>query len=98
MFLIENALSGAVSSSGEAFARLADVLTRSLRRAVEEQFAALHGRIAGQETAVLALGKLGGREMTASSDLDMIVVYDFDPERPESFRPPSIMAPSIFRG
>ena len=27
---------------------------------------------------MLALGKLGGREMTASSDLDLIVVYDFD--------------------
>jgi glutamate-ammonia-ligase adenylyltransferase len=25
------------------------------------------------------MGKLGGREMTASSDLDLIVVYDFDP-------------------
>ncbi len=26
------------------------------------------------------MGKLGGREITASSDLDLIVVYDFDPE------------------
>jgi [glutamine synthetase] adenylyltransferase / [glutamine synthetase]-adenylyl-L-tyrosine phosphorylase len=33
---------------------------------------------------VLAMGKLGGREMTANSDLDLIVVYDFDPARPES--------------
>ncbi len=30
------------------------------------------------------LGKLGGREMTATSDLDLIVVYDFDSEHPES--------------
>jgi glutamate-ammonia-ligase adenylyltransferase len=30
--------------------------------------------------AVLAMGKLGGREMTAASDLDLIVVYDFDTE------------------
>jgi glutamate-ammonia-ligase adenylyltransferase len=28
--------------------------------------------------AVVAMGKLGGREMTAASDLDLIVVYDFD--------------------
>ena len=34
--------------------------------------------------AVLALGKLGGREMTATSDLDLIIVYEFDPEHPES--------------
>jgi [glutamine synthetase] adenylyltransferase / [glutamine synthetase]-adenylyl-L-tyrosine phosphorylase len=33
---------------------------------------------------VLAMGKLGGREMTANSDLDLIVVYDFDPAHPES--------------
>ena len=38
----------------------------------------------GGETAVLAMGKLGGREMTATSDLDLILVYDFDAEHPES--------------
>jgi glutamate-ammonia-ligase adenylyltransferase len=32
----------------------------------------------------LALGRLGAREMTASSDLDLIVVYDFDAEHPNS--------------
>ncbi len=30
------------------------------------------------------MGKLGGREMTASSDLDLILVYDFDDKHPES--------------
>src|SRR5262249_40338160 len=73
-----------------AFARLADALIRALHRAIEEHFAHLHGRIAGQQTMILALGKLGGHEMTASSDLDLIVVYDFDPERPESARPPRL--------
>jgi [glutamine synthetase] adenylyltransferase / [glutamine synthetase]-adenylyl-L-tyrosine phosphorylase len=37
-----------------------------------------HGRVPGGAMAVVALGKLGGREMTAASDLDLIVVYDFD--------------------
>ena len=48
--------SGTVSAgvAGEAFARLADVLTRSLHRAIEQQFARRHGRIAGQETAIPA--------------------------------------------
>ena len=27
------------------------------------------------------MGKLGGREMTATSDLDLIVIYDADQER-----------------
>src|SRR5215475_1016627 len=90
MFLIgTRILSGTVSAeqAGEAFARLADALIRALHRAIEEHFAHLHGRIAGQQTAILALGKLGGHEMTATSDLDLIVVYDFDPERPESEGP-----------
>ena len=79
-------LSGTVSAeqAGEAFARLADVLLRSLHRTIEDEFARLHGRIAHQQSAILALGKLGGREMTATSDLDLIVVYDFDSESPES--------------
>jgi glutamate-ammonia-ligase adenylyltransferase len=87
MFLIGTRIvSGTVSAeqAGEAFARLADALIRCLHRTIEEHFAQLHGRIAGQQTAILALGKLGGREMTASSDLDLIVVYDFDSDRPES--------------
>jgi glutamate-ammonia-ligase adenylyltransferase len=32
----------------------------------------------GGQAAVIAMGRLGGREMTAASDLDLIVVYDFD--------------------
>jgi glutamate-ammonia-ligase adenylyltransferase len=87
MFLIgTRILSGTASAeqAGEGFARLADVLIRSLHRVIEDDFARHYGRVAGQETAIVALGKLGGREMTASSDLDLIVIYDFDADQPES--------------
>jgi glutamate-ammonia-ligase adenylyltransferase len=87
MFLIGiRILSGTASAdqAGEAFARLADVLIRSLHQAIETSFAEQHGRIADQQVAIVAFGKLGGREMTSTSDLDLIVVYDFDPQRPES--------------
>ena len=30
------------------------------------------------------MGQLGSREMTASSDLDLILIYDFDHEAPDS--------------
>ena len=30
------------------------------------------------------MGRLGSREMTASSDLDLILLYDFDAEHPDS--------------
>ena len=87
MFLIgARILSGTVSAeqAGDAFARLADVVIRALHRNVEDTFAKHHGRIRGQKIALLALGKLGGREMTATSDLDLIIVYDFDAEHPQS--------------
>jgi glutamate-ammonia-ligase adenylyltransferase len=87
MFLVgTRVLSGTLSAAqaGEAFARLADVVIRAVHRAVDTDFAAAHGRLHGQESAVLAMGKLGGREMTAASDLDLIVIYDFDADRPES--------------
>jgi glutamate-ammonia-ligase adenylyltransferase len=99
MFLIGiRILSGTASAdqAGEAFARLADVLIRSLHQATEDSFAKQHGRIADQQVAILALGKLGGREMTSTSDLDLIVVYDFDPERPESRGPRPLYGAQYF--
>lgn len=99
MFLIgTRILSGTLSAeqAGEAYARLADTLIRALHRAVEDHFMRLHGRIAGQQTAILALGRLGGREMTANSDLDLIVIYDFDSEHPESDGPRRLYGPQYF--
>jgi glutamate-ammonia-ligase adenylyltransferase len=90
MFLIgARILSGTVSAeqAGLAYARLADVLIGAIHRAVEQSFAAVHGRLPEQQSAVLALGKLGGREMTAGSDLDLILVYDFAGEHPASDGP-----------
>ncbi|MFG1344978.1 bifunctional [glutamine synthetase] adenylyltransferase/[glutamine synthetase]-adenylyl-L-tyrosine phosphorylase [Xanthobacter autotrophicus DSM 431] len=66
--------------AGEAYATLAEVIIRALHRRVWARFTQAHGTIAGAQTAVLAMGKLGGREMTAGSDLDLIVLYDFDPD------------------
>jgi [glutamine synthetase] adenylyltransferase / [glutamine synthetase]-adenylyl-L-tyrosine phosphorylase len=90
LFLIgTRILSGTVSAqqAGETFAGLADVVIRSLHELVGKAFVDGHGRIPGQESAVIAMGKLGGREMTATSDLDLIVIYDFDAEHPESIGP-----------
>jgi glutamate-ammonia-ligase adenylyltransferase len=70
--------------AGEVFARLAEVLLRALHARVQEDFIAAHGRLCGEQTAILALGRLGAREMTANSDLDLIVIYDFDQADPNS--------------
>jgi [glutamine synthetase] adenylyltransferase / [glutamine synthetase]-adenylyl-L-tyrosine phosphorylase len=99
MFLVgTRILSGTVSAeqAGEAFAQLADALIRSLHRAIDQEFVKQYGRMRGQETAILALGKLGGREMTATSDLDLIVVYDFDADQPESDGPRRLYGAQYF--
>jgi glutamate-ammonia-ligase adenylyltransferase len=79
-------LSGTLTArhAGEAFARLADAVIRAVHRSVAENFAGAYGHVRGGENAVVALGKLGGYEMTASSDLDLILIYDFDEAHPES--------------
>jgi glutamate-ammonia-ligase adenylyltransferase len=87
MFLIgARVISGSLSAeqAGGTFARLADVLLKAVHRWVQAEFAKTHGYVRGGESAVLALGRLGAHEMTASSDLDLIVVYDFDQEHPQS--------------
>ncbi|WP_024507188.1 bifunctional [glutamine synthetase] adenylyltransferase/[glutamine synthetase]-adenylyl-L-tyrosine phosphorylase [Bradyrhizobium sp. ARR65] len=87
LFLIgTRILSGTVSAqqASTAFADVAEGIVHTVHGLVTDRFAAQHGRIKGQETAILAMGRLGSREMTASSDLDLILLYDFDPEYPDS--------------
>jgi glutamate-ammonia-ligase adenylyltransferase len=72
-------LAEAVSAAeaGAAFSDLADVVLARLHKAVTKEMLAKHGVIPGGRSAVIAMGKLGGREMTAGSDLDLVLVYDF---------------------
>jgi len=87
LFLIgSRILSGTVTAqqAGEAFANVAEGIVRVVHRRIEEIFAERHGRMQGQETAIIALGRLGSSEMTATSDLDLICIYDFDKEHLDS--------------
>lgn len=79
-------LSGALDPdmAGRAYSALAQAMVGAMLSHVEAEFAREHGRIAGARVTVLAMGKLGSREMTAASDLDLIVIYDFPPEGGES--------------
>ena len=52
--------------------------------AVRHAFAAEHGAVPGARLAILGLGRLGTRDLTAGSDLDLVVIYDFDEERRDS--------------
>ena len=70
--------------AARAYSALAGVMVRACLESVQKFFAADHGLPPGGRCVVLGLGKLGSYEMTATSDLDLVLLYDFDPEKPES--------------
>ncbi len=55
---------------------VADIVIAALQPRVEAEFARQHGRLPGHGMATVALGKLGGREITIGSDIDLIFIYD----------------------
>ncbi|MGH6947603.1 MAG: bifunctional [glutamine synthetase] adenylyltransferase/[glutamine synthetase]-adenylyl-L-tyrosine phosphorylase [Kiloniellales bacterium] len=68
-----------VDACGRTLSDIAEVALSRLHPKVVEDFARQHGRFPGAGLAVIALGKLGGREMTVSSDLDLVFLYDREP-------------------
>ena len=69
------------TEAGRAQADLAEAALAALMPRVIDEFALKHGRIEGADMAVIALGKLGGHELTFTSDLDLIFIYnDIAPE------------------
>jgi glutamate-ammonia-ligase adenylyltransferase len=78
-----------VDTAGQALSDSAEVLIRRLLGDILAPFEAIHGRVLGGAFAVLALGKLGGRELTESSDLDLVFIYGAAPgaERSDGTKP-----------
>ena len=64
----------------EGYSALAEAALRVLTQAASDEFALTHGRVAGGELLVLALGRLGGEALTHASDLDLVFLFtgDFD--------------------
>ena len=79
-------ISGTISArqAGAAYASLAETLIQALSDRVGDELESQYGRLPGGEAAIIAMGKLGGSEMTAASDLDLITVYDFTGEHAQS--------------
>lgn len=79
-------LTGAISGmrAGIALSDLADLMIGHALKAVQSEMEAKHGKISGGQVAILGMGKIASREMTAGSDVDMILIYDHDGSRDES--------------
>lgn len=73
-----------VDNVAKAFSTLAEVIIEAMLQWVTSEFAKRHGVIKGSKICILGMGRLGSRELTATSDLDLIFLYDFDKSIEES--------------
>ena len=71
-------------AAAPALANIAECVVTELLLAAEDELALSAGRVPGGRFSVIAMGKLGGREMTAESDLDLIFIYDTPATREHS--------------
>jgi glutamate-ammonia-ligase adenylyltransferase len=63
-------------AAGPAFTEIAESTIVNILPRVAEALEESAGRVPGAGFAIIAMGKLGGREMTAGSDLDLVFVYE----------------------
>lgn len=83
------------SSVGPALSTTAEIGLNAILPAAETEFAEAHGRFPGDGLAVIAFGKLGGGELLPMSDLDLVFVYENDPEHDASDGPKPL-GPQIY--
>ncbi|HYM73702.1 MAG TPA: bifunctional [glutamine synthetase] adenylyltransferase/[glutamine synthetase]-adenylyl-L-tyrosine phosphorylase [Stellaceae bacterium] len=83
--LLHRNLDGA--AAGAVLADIAETVLAALVPAVAADFARPHGTVPGGEFALVAMGRLGSREMTLASDLDLILIYDAPAESEQSDGP-----------
>ena len=60
------------------YARVAEAAVEVLAAATVAEFEQAHGRVAGGELVILALGRFGGRALTHASDLDLVYLFTGD--------------------
>ena len=60
------------------YSEVAEAALDVLTQATIAEFETSHGRIAGGELVILALGRLGGSALTHASDLDLILLFTGD--------------------
>ena len=66
------------AQAGAAFTTLAEVCLDELCQRVRSEFAISHGRLPDERVALVAMGNLGTATLTATSDLDLLLVYQAD--------------------
>ncbi|MFZ3298915.1 bifunctional [glutamate--ammonia ligase]-adenylyl-L-tyrosine phosphorylase/[glutamate--ammonia-ligase] adenylyltransferase [Ralstonia pickettii] len=93
--LVERDLSGAATLDEVTgtMTDLAEFAVRTALSVIAQELTSLHGQPIGQssgevqELLVVGMGKLGGRELNVSSDIDLIFLYDDDGDTQGGPRP-----------
>nr|MDH4442486.1 bifunctional [glutamine synthetase] adenylyltransferase/[glutamine synthetase]-adenylyl-L-tyrosine phosphorylase [Rhizobium sp.] len=80
--LLTGSIGGA--QAGHAFTDLAGLVIDEALKAVVAEMETAHGRIPGGRVALAGMGKLGSYELTAGSDVDLILLYEHDEDAAES--------------
>ncbi|MDA5094579.1 glutamine-synthetase adenylyltransferase [Aliiroseovarius sp. KMU-50] len=62
--------------AGNQYTDLADAVIQALWPVVVENFSVKHGPPPGKGAVIVGMGSLGARSLSATSDLDLIVIYD----------------------
>ncbi len=57
------------------YARIAEAAVQVIASATTHEFTRSHGEVPGSELVILALGRMGGAELTHASDLDLIYLF-----------------------
>lgn len=84
------------AEAGKAYSHLAECLIERLLLSVKQDLQDRHGTVDGGQVAIVAMGKLGGKEMTSASDLDLIVIYDHDEDAFTSSGPKQVSPNQYF--
>ncbi|MDZ7824582.1 MAG: bifunctional [glutamine synthetase] adenylyltransferase/[glutamine synthetase]-adenylyl-L-tyrosine phosphorylase [Ahrensia sp.] len=71
-------LTGSVDArtSGKALSDLADSILLQTVKLAQNEVVQKHGVLEGAQWSLVAMGKLGSQEMTAGSDVDLLLIYD----------------------
>jgi glutamate-ammonia-ligase adenylyltransferase len=85
-----------VDEAGRALSDIADTVLAGLYQPVLDELTETHGRVPGPGLAVLAMGKLGAREMTVASDLDLIFIYETAADAEQSDGPKPLAVSQYF--
>ncbi|GLU82196.1 glutamate-ammonia-ligase adenylyltransferase [Rhizobium sp. NBRC 114257] len=92
--LLTGAIGGVMAA--RAFTYLADLIVEAALDAVMKEIRAAHGDYPGGRVAIVGMGKLGSFELSAGSDIDIILLYDYDDAASESDGPKSLDATRYF--